>query len=325
MAETSSTITATATAIDACARRESRTEARAWWRRVEAPTWVLLVAVYGGFGLVTWNYARLPWWLVLPLGAWFVCWHGSFQHEALHGHPTRHAWLNGLLALPPLWLWLPYPLYREFHLRHHGDSDLTLPGVDPESYYVSAEDWARFGPLRRRLLIARNSFAGRLALGPAFACADLAAAEIARLRRGDRSHVAAWIVHVPAVGAVLYWAVGICGIPFWAYVALFAYPGLSLAMVRSFAEHRPARQVAGRTAIVEAGPLMRLLFLNNNYHVAHHRHPGMAWYDLGAHYRARRAAYLASNEGYLFRGYGEQLRRFFLRPKDSPVHPFATR
>ena len=89
--------------------------AAAWWRRHEAPTWAVAVAVYAGWGLTTWNYDGLPWWLVLPLGAWFVCWHGSLQHEALHGHPTRRPWLNALIAYPPLWLWLPYPLYRESH------------------------------------------------------------------------------------------------------------------------------------------------------------------------------------------------------------------
>ncbi len=297
--------------------------ARSWWRRIEAPTWAVAIAVYGGFGLVTWNYDALPWWAALPLGAWFVCWQSSLQHEAVHGHPTRLRWLNTLIAGAPLWLWLPYPLYRESHLRHHRDADLTLPGVDPESYYVTAADWARMSRPMRALLVARNSLAGRLLLGPAFACAGLAAAEAARLARGDFGHLRIWLWHIPAVAAVLYWAVGVCGIPFWAYVAVFAYPGLSLAMLRSFAEHRPARKVAERTAIVEAGPLMRLLFLDNNLHAVHHRHPRMPWYELGAQYRAERAAYLAANGGYLFRGYGAQARRFLLRPKDSPIHPFA--
>ena len=163
---------------------------RSWWRRVEAPTWALAVAVYAGWGLTTWYYHALPWWLVLPLGAWFVCWQGSLQHEALHGHPTRRAWLNMLVAFPPLWLWLPYPLYRESHLAHHADARLTSPLDDPESYYVTVEAWARFGALRRALLRARNTLLGRLVLGPAFAYAELAAGEVRRLGAGDSTQTA---------------------------------------------------------------------------------------------------------------------------------------
>ena len=102
------------------------------WRRLELPTWLIGIAVYGGWGLTTWYYHALPWWLVLPLGAWFVSWHGSLQHEALHGHPTRWPWLNALFACPPLWLWLPYMLYRESHIAHHDEDVLTSPTEDPE-------------------------------------------------------------------------------------------------------------------------------------------------------------------------------------------------
>ncbi len=303
---------------------DTRPQAEAtWWRRTEAPTWAVAVAAYGGFGLTTWNYHALPWWLVLPLGAWFVCWQGSLQHEALHGHPTRRPWLNTLIAYPPLWLWLPYPLYRESHLIHHADERLTWPLDDPESYYVTAASWARMGRLRRGVLRARNTLLGRLVLGPATAYGELAAAETRRLRGGDYSHVAVWLAHIPAVAAVLYWAVGVCGIPPLAYILLFAYPGLSLTMLRSFAEHRPASDVARRTVVVETGPLMSLLYLNNNYHAPHHARPELPWYDIPAYYRANRAEILSRNGDYRFDGYGEQFRRFLVRPKDEPVLPPA--
>ncbi len=283
----------------------------------------MAAAVYLGFGLTTWNYDALPWWLALAFGAWFVCWQGSLQHEALHGHPTRSSLFNALVAYPPLWLWLPYPLYRESHLIHHRDEQLTTPGVDPESYYVTAEAWRRMSRWRRALLYGRNSLLGRLCMGPAMAYTELAVVELRRLRAGDRGHVVYWLAHAPAVAGVLYWAVGVCGIPLWAYVLFFAYPGLSLTMLRSYAEHRPAREPAQRTAVVETGPVMSLLFLNNNLHAPHHAEPGLAWYDLPAYYRSRREAILEGNGGYLFPSYVDQARRFLLSPKDSPVHPFA--
>ena len=51
--------------------------------------------------------------------------------------------------------------------------------------------------------------------------------------------------------------------------------------VRSFAEHR---FVDGGTqsAVVRAGPVMSLLFLNNNLHLSHHARPGVPWYQLPA-------------------------------------------
>ena len=36
------------------------------WLYRAAPSWLVAVAVYGGFGLTTWFYTVLPWWLLLP-------------------------------------------------------------------------------------------------------------------------------------------------------------------------------------------------------------------------------------------------------------------
>src|SRR5690242_3005967 len=85
------------------------------WRRIELPTWMVAAAIYIGWGLVTWWHARVPGWALAAIGGYLVAWHGSLQHEILHGHPTRIRWLNTLLALPPLGLWFPYPTYRESH------------------------------------------------------------------------------------------------------------------------------------------------------------------------------------------------------------------
>lgn len=293
------------------------------WRRWELPTWGLAVAVYGGWGLVTWFYDGLPWWVVLMLGAWFVCWQGSLEHEALHGHPTRRSWVNTGLGLPALWLWMPYHIYRESHLIHHRDAELTCPLHDPESFYVVPRTWARLGPLGRALFRLHNTLPGRLAFGPALACLRLWRDELGLLVRGDLRHLGAWLVHLPVVAGILGWTNVVCGIPVWAYVAFFAYPGLSLTLLRSFAEHRARADVSHRTAVVEAGPLMRLLYLNNSLHAVHHEAPETPWYDLPRLYREDREKVLERNGGYLFRGYGEQVRRFFFRVKDEPLHPFA--
>ena len=45
---------------------------------------------------------------------------------------TYHAH-RAVLGYAPFAVWYPYTLYRDSHLLHHNDEDLTLPGIDPES------------------------------------------------------------------------------------------------------------------------------------------------------------------------------------------------
>ena len=90
----------------------------------------------------------------------------SLQHELIHGHPTRFAWLNQLFGTLPLAVWYPYGLYRDSHLAHHRYDSLTHPVDDPESYYFTEASWARFSPWQKRLIRTRNTFAGRLLLAP---------------------------------------------------------------------------------------------------------------------------------------------------------------
>jgi fatty acid desaturase len=109
--------------------------------------------------------------------------------------------------------------------------------------------------------------------------------------------------------------------PLWQYILLVAYPGVSLALVRSYCEHQAAEDVNHRTIIVEASPFWSLLFLNNNLHVAHHTKPALAWYKLPAYYRAEKAALLEKNNGYTMKGYGEIFRRFAFRAKEPIPYP----
>lgn len=292
-------------------------------RPVEWPTVALAAGLYAAFGLVTWHYESLPWWLVLPLGGYLVALHGSLQHEVVHGHPTRWRWVNAALVFPSLWLWLPFTRYRETHLAHHRDEHLTDPLQDPESAYVSAAQWARLGALHRMVRRVLMTLAGRLLIGPIYYVGRKIRELALAIWRGDRRYLSHWPLHILAVAVTLGWVIGVCGIPFWEYVLLFVYPGLSLTLLRSYAEHRAAEEVGHRTAVVESGPFFALLFLNNNLHVLHHAQPGLPWYALPAIYRRHRDQLLAANGGYLFRGYREIFRRFLLHPRGSPIHPLT--
>ena len=304
------------------AQRETRARGAAG-QRIEWPTVFLAVAVYGLFGLLTWWHADLPWWLILPLGGYLVCLHGSLQHEAVHGHPSPWQRVNEAVVFPSLWLWMPYRVYRESHLVHHRNEQLTDPREDPESYYLTPQAWAAMGPLGRAFLTANNCLLGRLTLGPLVAVWRHWSDEIARLRRGDRRHLPAWGLHLAGCALTLAWALGICGIPLGEYLLLYAYPGLSFTLIRSFLEHRARPAAEERSVLVEAGPVMSLLFLNNNLHALHHAHPGISWYRLPALYRARRDELLAGNGGYRFDGYLDVAKRYLLRPKEPVLHPHS--
>ncbi|NIV75642.1 MAG: fatty acid desaturase [Gammaproteobacteria bacterium] len=289
---------------------------------MEWPTLGVTAAIYAGFALLTWHHEALPSWFVAGLGGYLVAWHGSLQHEVVHGHPTPWRRVNELLVFPSLWLWLPFRLYRETHLLHHADARLTDPEADPESFYMAREDWERCGRLRRALLHAHNTSWGRLLMGPFLAVGCLAARELGRARR-RRGNARVWLVHALACTAVLAWVLGACGMGLGEYLLLFVYPGLSLTLLRSFAEHR-ARPAAGeRTAIVEAGPIVSLLFLNNNLHALHHAEPWLAWYRLPARYRQRRTELLAANGGYWYPGFASVVRHHLLRPKEPVAYPLA--
>ncbi len=91
--------------------------------RWEWPTLAVAAAIYATFTALTLGHAALPWWLLLVAGGYVTAWHGSLQHEVVHGHPTPSAAFNELLVLPSLWLWLPFRIYRESHRRHHAAID----------------------------------------------------------------------------------------------------------------------------------------------------------------------------------------------------------
>lgn len=286
----------------------------------EFPTWILISTIYGCWFAVTWFFEFLPWWLVAPVGAWFVAWHNSFQHEALHGHPSRQVWLNELLAWPPLCLWIPFPVYRDCHRAHHETSSLTDPYEDPESFYLTHSQWENTGPVRRTVLIINNTMAGRIIIGPWLAAVTLWKSHLLAIASGDRRYLGVWIAHIALAGLMFAWLWQVCGISPLAYVLMFAWPGLSLSLIRSYYEHRPAPEQDGRTAIVNAGPLMSLLFLNNNLHVVHHDRPELPWFTLPAIYRQNREDILLRACGFHFPGgYLEIARRFAFRPKDMPV------
>ena len=292
-------------------------------RAIEWPTVALTALIYGLWFAATYFWRALPWPALAALGGVSVAWHMSLQHEIIHNHPTRWRRLNRALGAWPLALWLPYEIYRVTHLQHHNDTRLTDPLDDPESYYYTPEQWRALGPLGRALSRAQSTLLGRLTAGPAWAMARFWGGEITAILRGSFRHGPILARHAILTTLVLVWVMGVCQMPFWLYFWTFSYVGTSLALVRSFAEHRAEREVERRTAIVEDSWLFGPLFLFNNLHVVHHLRPTLPWWEIPRWYRLNRAAILQRNGGLVYRSYFDVARRYFLKPHDAPVHPYA--
>jgi fatty acid desaturase len=286
---------------------------------MELPTVGLALGIHGAWLALTGLGNGLPWWALAPLGGLLVAWHGSLQHETIHGHPSGSRRLNSALGSVPLSLWLPYGIYREQHLQHHRSKNLTDPLEDPESFYVTSETWAKAGMFERTFLQLQMTLLGRVLLGPIRVVLRFLGNEIATMLKGDFRHARAWGLHLVAMALMLTWVLGVGHMSIAKYLLCFVYPGVGLTLLRSFAEHTPAEDPAQRVAIVESR-LLGILFLNNNLHVLHHDSPEVPWYELPAQYQERREA-LAASGRVAVPGYGHLFRAFAFRVKDSPVHP----
>lgn len=287
---------------------------RAVRHRHEAPTWGVAIALHGGFLLLTWYFHAIPLPLALALGVWLVAWQGSLRHEVVHGHPTRHAGVNGLVAGPPYDLWLPLGRYHDWHHAHHLSPALADPRVDPESFYLSLRDWSRRGPWGQAFLRLQQTLAGRLLLGPPTMVVAFWRAEAVAILARDRRRMGVWARHLMLAAAVLAWLVLVAEIPLWLYLVGIVWPALGVGLLRSFDEHRPGH----RSGMLRAEGPLALLFLNNNLHALHHARPEVPWYELPA--LARQDVPLPAGT-FETRGYRQIARRHLFRIKDSPVHP----
>ena len=290
-------------------------------RPIEWPTIGLIATVYGVLALLVWFHRELPWWLILPVGAYCAALHVSLQHEVLHGHPTRKRLINEAMIFPTPTFWLPFARYRDMHLKHHHDLHLTDPVEDPESYYLLPDHWAAMPGLKRLLFQFNHTLAGRMLIGPAISIVRIWSSDLTAAFRGDREIARAWGWFALACFITIFCVVAVAGMPLWKYYLLIAYPGISLSLVRSYCEHQAAEDVGHRTIIVEASPFWSLLFLFNNLHVAHHSKPALAWYRIPAYYRGEKQALIAQNNGYTMNGYGEIFRRFFFKAKEPIPYP----
>lgn len=287
---------------------------------IEWPTVLLLVAFFGAWlGLVL-GHDAVPWWLAVPAFAYLGGLWLSLGHELLHGHPTRWNWVNAVLGFPPLSLWIPFARYKQSHVKHH-HSDLTDPFDDPESTYVDPAVWQQAGPVRRRFLLFLRTTPGRFTIGVPRAVVRFWLRDL-RAMRTDASIWQAYLLHVPAAVALGWWLFGVVGVNPWVYLFGFVFGGAACSSLRSFVEHC-AVPAGTRSAVVKAGPVLSLLFLNINLHHTHHEEPDVEWYRIPARHRAMGSDELAKAGAGYYRSYFEVLRTYFFHPFCQPDHPLT--
>jgi len=101
---------------------------------------------------------------------------------------------------------------------------------------------------------------------------------------------------------------------------LCAWVGHSAIALRAFFEHRPATNPEHRIAVVGSNRFFSMLYLANNLHAVHHKHPEIPWYRLTQAYEQSRNNVLNRNNYFFFNGYHQWLK-FLFKPIHSPVHP----
>lgn len=286
---------------------------------IEWPTLFLLLATYGVWALGTTQAYEFNAFLGIVLTGLAIAQFSSLQHEILHGHPFRSRRANEALAFPAFTLTVPYGRFRDTHLAHHHDPILTDPYDDPESNYFDPVVWARQPAWAKVLFRLNNTLLGRVTLGPLLGSVQWLGGEARGLLRNDPGLRRDWALHAAGLVPVILW-LWMAAMPWWAYL-LAAWIGHGLLKIRTFLEHRAHEAARARTVVIEDRGPLSLLFLNNNFHVVHHMHPSVPWYDLPALYAANRDHYLRRNDSYRYRSYAEIFRAHFLRAKDPVPHP----
>ncbi|MBE1283955.1 MAG: fatty acid desaturase [Rhodobacteraceae bacterium] len=286
---------------------------------VEWITLGLIVACYLAWGAALFWLPSVSLTGAVIMTGVLVAFHASLTHEVLHGHPFRSKPLNEATMFLPLNLMIPYNRFRDTHLDHHRDAVLTDPYDDPESNFLDPVVWNKMCLVQSVLYRVNNTLLGRVLIGPAIGQACFTIGDLKAMGRGDGEVIKAWALHVPGA-AIVIWIVLQSAMPLWAYL-ISAYIGLGLLKIRTFLEHRAHERSRARTVIIEDRGPLAWLFLYNSLHVVHHMHPGAPWYALPKLYRENKARYLACNEAYVYRSYGEIFRQYLFRAKDPVPHP----
>lgn len=294
---------------------------QSWTRSLtQWPTLGLLSFCYTAIASITYFAPVTSHWFAIPAFSIMLALHSSLQHELLHGNPFKQSWLNDLIAFPAVGLLVPYLRFKETHLAHHLDENLTDPYDDPEAQYLDPKRWVTHPRWLQRIYRCNNTLLGRMILGPFIGMLCFYRADAKRVLRGEHSITQAYAWHIAGVALAAVWVIGIAEWTWLQWLAS-AYGAMLIVRIRTYLEHQAHENVPARTAIVQDRGPLAWLFLFNNFHCVHHQHPRMPWYKLPGYYRKHQPHFDQLNEHYTFAHYGEVFKQFLFRAKDPVPHP----
>ena len=296
----------------------------AGYKSTEWPTLLSIAICYACWLLATTIVSQLSAAIGIAACAILIAFHSSLQHEVIHGHPLRSRFWSEILVFPAVGLLIPYERFRETHLQHHFDPNLTDPYEDPETNYMDPEVWQRLSPSIRTLLRFNNLLLGRVLVGPAISMYVFVRSDMSEMKSGKHEIMRSWLLHLVGTMPVLAW-IGMQSPLSVIQYFIAAYLGLALLKIRTFLEHRAHERPRGRTVVIDDRGPLALLFLNNNFHLVHHMQPGVPWYRLPQLFDRDRERYLGCNDGYFYKTYKEVFVKHLLAAKDPVPHPIWKR
>ena len=235
--------------------------------RLAWPTIVLAIAVFAAWlgTLVAAASGAIPLWLAFAVNAVLVYLSYTPLHDATHGSIARgcHEWLNRAVGMLPAVMAIHnFSLHRVTHLSHH--QHLNDPALDADHWVAGQRWWS---------VLARCStvFLSHYRLGWRIADAD-------SRRRGAIENAATLGIAV-LVLAIAGWEV------FLVALILPAIVGMTLlAFLFDYIVHAPYAD-DGRFKATRAFILPRrwrrigsALWMQQNYHLAHHLYPWIPFY-----------------------------------------------
>jgi fatty acid desaturase len=234
---------------------------------------VLFAAIWA---VAAWAILRWPVWPVQAAGAILI---GAvvqalviLMHEGVHGNLFRRdgldRWVGFLLGAPGLF---SCAAYRTCHLLHH-------------RYNRSPKDPDEFANLSRSRRVVSAAFYGWLVVG---VVAYLVHVPLTAIWRGTPRQRRAVAVEYVLL-ALLYggtflaaWRFGFLEAVLRCWIVPLAVAVL-FGGVRGWAEHamtRPGHPLT-QTRTVTSNGVVSFFMCNLNYHLEHHLHPAMPWYNL---------------------------------------------
>lgn len=289
----------------------------------EAPSVALLVVCYLLFVGITIHAAQIGVLIAISLLIPVLVLHSSLQHEFIHGHPTQSQFINDLLVSLPIGLLVPYLRFKDTHLAHHFDPNLTDPYDDPESNYMDPEMWQLKPKWAKIICNFNNTLLGRMLVGPFLGLCTFYYSDALVMTKRNMRIIMSYIHHMIGLLVIAFWMNEFATLPLWGYLVA-SYFAMSILKIRTFLEHKAHERAAQRTVIIEDRGPLALLFLNNNFHAVHHCDPKLVWHKLPARYQARKNTYLKRNGHYQFSSYWTVCKAYFFKRKDPVPHPLMS-